>query len=222
MFGNARILQFIAGAGYGLMQTVTPPQLERTAERDAALRALAGLAGEKGWTIATLREAAGADADLLFPGGRVELIEAWADLVDRDMIERVRFAIDEGDCPRLSQRVRRAILERLELLQPYRNAERRASTLVLSPCSRGVSGRILGRTVNAIWLAAEDTSGGVTWATKRLSLTSIYIPTFLAWLGGADRRVVEQVLDNGLASARRIGELKRRVFRTQAQATQAA
>ncbi|MFT8719064.1 hypothetical protein [Acetobacter sp.] len=213
MFGKLGVLQFVAGAGYGLLQGVTPPTLEHSPERDEALRALATVAGEKGWTIAALREVAGKDADLLFPGGRVELIEAWADLADREMVERVRFAIDEGECSRLSQRVRRAVLERLALLEPYRAAERRAATFLLSPCQKGVAPRILGRTVNAIWFAAEDMSGGVTWATKRLTLSTIYLPTFLAWLGGADRAVVEHVLDSGLANVRRFGELKQRVFK---------
>ncbi|BCI68601.1 ubiquinone biosynthesis protein COQ9 [Acetobacter aceti] len=213
MSGRDRILQFAAGAGYGLLQGMTPPSIEHSVERDQALKALAAVAGEKGWTLAALKEVAGADADLLFPNGRTELLEAWADLVDREMTERVLLAIDEGECPRLSQKVRRAVLERLDILEPYRAAERRAATMLLSPCAGKTSARILARTVNAIWDASEDMSGGVTWATKRISLTGIYVPTFLAWLGGADRGKVEQILDAGLARTRRLGELKQRLFR---------
>lgn len=214
MSGRDRILQFAAGAGYGLLQGMTPPSVEHSGERDQALKALAGVAGEKGWTLAALKDVAGPDADLLFPGGRTEILEAWADLVDREMTERVLLAIDEGECPRLSQKVRRAVLERLDILEPYRIAERRAATVLLSPCAGTIAPRILSRTVNAIWDASEDVSGGVTWATKRISLTGIYVPTFLAWLGGADHGRVERILDSGLARTRRLGELKQRMFRS--------
>lgn len=212
MSGAGKILQLAAGAGYGLMLVVSPPPLERSDERDDALRRLAAVAGDRGWTVAALRQAAGENADLLFPGGRIELIEAWADLIDREMTAFLRRAMDEGEYPRLSQRVRHAILERLALLEPYRAAERQAVSATLSPCARAAAARVMGRTVNAIWQAAEDMSGGVTWATKRVSLASIYAPTFSAWLGGADRQTVAHVLDGGLARARRLGELKRRIL----------
>ena len=63
--------------------------IERSPERDAALDALLPLVPERGWTVAALREAAGEDADLLFPGVAVEMAEAWSDLADRRMEEQV-------------------------------------------------------------------------------------------------------------------------------------
>ena len=59
--------------------------LERSPERDAAIEAMLPLVPLHGWTVATLQMAAGPDADLLFPDGAAELVEAYCDLGDRWM-----------------------------------------------------------------------------------------------------------------------------------------
>ena len=60
-----------------------PP--ERSAERDTAIEALLPNVPFDGWTMAALRGAAGPDADLLFPGGVLDMVEAYCDLGDRWM-----------------------------------------------------------------------------------------------------------------------------------------
>ncbi len=59
-----------------------------TPERDAALsRLLASSAGDPDiWSVAALRRAAGEDADLMFPDGPPEMVEAWCDLGDRALL----------------------------------------------------------------------------------------------------------------------------------------
>ena len=54
-------------------------------ERDAALDLLLAVRPFPGWHLAGLIAAAGPDADLLFPGGQLDLIEAYCDLADRRM-----------------------------------------------------------------------------------------------------------------------------------------
>lgn len=199
------------GTGYRLLQAAMPPAMEVSEDRDRALRAFAARAGQHGWTVSTLRESAGPDADILFAGGRAELAEAWAEYVDREMIRRIRAVpVDE---PHLSLRVRNAILTRFEILEPYREAEKRAVIYLASPCAQGVRARILSRTLNAIWEAADDYSTGVTWATKRVSLAGVYLPAFMVWLGGADQWRVERTVDAGLARVRLIGKIRGRFVR---------
>lgn len=207
-----KMAYLLMGAGYRLAQAAFPAPQEDNPERDAALWALADVAGREGWTLQALRTAAGPDADLLFASDRVALVEAWADLVDREMLRRVRDLSGlEGEEPRLSRRVRQAILIRLDILEPYRAAERRAVACLATSCAAGARGRVLGRTLNAIWRAAADEATGVTWVTKRISLAGVYVPVFLAWLGGVDRATVERLLDKGLARVRRIGEARRMI-----------
>ena len=62
--------------------------IEASAERDALLDALVLRVPDEGWTMAAARRAAEdagqdpRDAEMLFPRGAVELVEAWADLAD--------------------------------------------------------------------------------------------------------------------------------------------
>ena len=92
-----------------------PP--ERSAERDAAIEALLPDVPFDGWTLAALRAAAGPDADLLFPGGTLDMIEAYCDLGDRWMEEGAVAADLSGLS--LSKSVRAIIALRLEQNRPH-------------------------------------------------------------------------------------------------------
>ncbi len=68
-------------------------EIERSAERDAAVLATLAHVPLDGWSRRSLRAGladAGLDPrdlDLIFPGGPVEAIEVWCDLADRRMEE---------------------------------------------------------------------------------------------------------------------------------------
>jgi len=111
--------------------------LVRRQARDSAITALLPLVAEHGWTLHALRLAAGPDADLLFPGGAPELVEAYIDLCDREM-ERSAAPLLVGQT--LSQRVRILIATRLELAAPYKLAVRRA-VAVMARGRAGWTGR---------------------------------------------------------------------------------
>ena len=201
--------QAVSLAATALATGVMPQAMPRHSERDSALRALAAVAGERGWGVSVLRDVAGSEAELLFPGGEMELVEAWSDLCDRDMLARMQ----ETSEPRLSLRVREALLCRL----PMDEAVRRAA-------ARGVSAQLVGggqaafrrgwmRTVNAIWMAARDESSGATYLTKRLTLAQVYGASFLFWLAGApDAAALAAFVDRRLACVRRLGQARERVM----------
>ena len=176
---------------------------ERSPERDAALCALVAADPFPGWTAAGLRAAAGPDADLLFPGGPVDMVEAWCDLADRRLV-----APAEG---RLPDRVRALIAGRLAADAPHREALRRAvGVLSANPVA---STRTLARTVDAIWHAAGDRSADWSWYSKRAILAGVYGSTRLFWLRddseGAEATLA--FLDRRLAGVGRLGKLRRRV-----------
>ena len=68
---------------------IAPP--ERSPERDAAIDALLPNVPFDGWTYLALRRGlasigvAPEEAELLFPGGAADMIEAFCDLADRRM-----------------------------------------------------------------------------------------------------------------------------------------
>lgn len=188
---------------------IQPP--ERGPERDAAIEAVLPFVAEEGWTVAALRRAAGPDADLLFPGGAVDMVEAYSDLADRRM--EAAAAADGLDGLRLPARVRRVIAIRLEQNRPYKEAVRRGLAVLALPGHAAVAARCTARTVDSIWFAAGDRSADFSWYTKRAILTGVYGTTLLYWLrdtSPADEATLA-FLDRRLADVGRIGKLRREV-----------
>jgi ubiquinone biosynthesis protein COQ9 len=177
-------------------------QPERSDERDAALDAFLAAPFE-GWTIAALCRAADPDADLLFPGGPADMVEAYCDLADRRMADGI-FA------GRLPDRVRAVIARRLEQGRPHKEAIRRGvAILAAHPVT---AARCTARTVDAIWHAAGDRSADFSWYTKRAILTGVYGATLLFWLRDDDAfdTATLAFLDRRLAGIGQIGRFRRK------------
>ncbi len=197
----------MAGGAGGM----TPP--ERSAERDAAIDALLDVVPFPGWTMRALQAAAGPDADLLFPGGAADLVEAYVDLADRRTVEGAGALGLEA--MRVPARVRALVAERLARERPRREAVGRAlGVLAASP---GLAVRCTARTVDAIWFAAGDGAADLSWYTKRLILAGVYGSTLLVWLGDRSGEDAASLafLDRRLDDVRRIGTLKRALGRKQ-------
>ncbi len=187
----------------------SPP--ERSPERDAALIALLPHVEFDGWTIAVLRQAAGPDADLLFPGGTPDMIEAYCDLGDRWM---EAAAHEQGVTSlRLSTRVRAIIALRFEQNRAYKGAVRRALAVLATPGHARLAARCTARTVDTIWFAAGDTAADFSWYSKRAILTAVYGATLLFWLqddSWDDERTLK-FLDRRLAMVGQIGRWRGRI-----------
>jgi ubiquinone biosynthesis protein COQ9 len=202
---SANLKQAVSLAAMALATGIMPQPMFRDPERDAALRALAAVAGQRGWALSVLRDVAGDEAELLFPGGEIELVEAWSDLCDRDMLARMQDTSD----PRLSLRVREALLSRLPMDDTTRSAAVRGVSAQLVGGGQAAFRRGWMRTVNAIWMAARDESSGATYLTKRLTLAQVYGATFLYWLAGAsDEAALAAFVDRRLACVRRLGQAR--------------
>jgi ubiquinone biosynthesis protein COQ9 len=191
---------------------IAPP--ERSAERDAAIRALLPHVPSHGWTLAALRAAladAGADpldAGLMFPGGAAEMVEAYIDLADRTMAG----GLDLSGL-RTPGRVRALITNRLAQARGDKEAIRRALAVLACPRNARVAGRTTARTVDAIWFEAGDRSADFSWYTKRATLAGVYGATLLFWLRdmSEDDAATLAFLDRRLAGVARIGRLRRRI-----------
>lgn len=182
----------------------TPP--ERSPARDAAIEALLPIAAARGFGPAALRKAAGKDADLLFPGGAVDAVEAFIDLVDRRMVAEAQLT-GLG----MTKRVRALVAARLTLMAPQKPAVRRAASVLALPGNAAAAARTLARTVDAIWYAAGDSSADFSWYTRRAILAGVYGATLVFWLNGETS--VEDALgflDRRLEGVGRIGKLRAR------------
>lgn len=189
--------------------------IERSADRDAAVRATLAHVPALGWTRAAL--AAGlrdigrdpVEASSLFPRGPIGVIEAWADLADREM---EREAAAEGiGALRVPARIRRLVALRLRQTAPHREALRRAFALLALPWNATAAARCTARTVDAMWHAAGDRSADFSWYTRRATLAAIYTATVAFWLRGG---AAEDAPDAGVGAAlafldRRLADLAR-------------
>lgn len=193
---------------------IAPP--ERSAERDAAIAAMLPNVPFDGWTRRALAQALAAlrlpadEADLLFPGGAIEMVEAFCDLADRRMIEGA--AALELDGQGLFARVRAVLALRLAQNRPHKEAIRRAAALLALPVFARQAARCTARTVDAIWHAAGDRSADFSWYTKRAILAVVYGATLLFWLRDAseDDAATLAFLDRRLAGVGRVLRLRRR------------
>jgi len=193
---------------------IAPP--ERSPERDAAIDALLPRVPAQGWTTTALRAALrdiGAepdDAELLFPGGSVDLIEAFIDLADRRMEADAQEA-GLGEL-RLPERVRAVIALRLQRNRPHKEAIRRAVGILAWPGNTAPAARCAGRTIDAIWHAAGDRAADFSWYTKRATLAAVYTATLLYWLrdDSEEDEATLAFLDRRLEGVGRVGKLRRR------------
>lgn len=188
---------------------IQPP--ERSPERDEAILAMLPNVPFTGWSVRTLQGSAGPDADLLFPGGAVDMIEAYVDGADR----RMEIAAAEIDLSqiRVPARVRRVIALRFEQGRANKEAIAHALGILTLPQNVLAAARTASRTVDAIWYAAGDRSADVSWYTKRAILAPIYAATMLYWLrdDSIDDEATLAFLDRRLGAVGRIGKLRRRI-----------
>jgi ubiquinone biosynthesis protein COQ9 len=190
---------------------------ERSPERDAAIDALLPSVPFDGWTSRALRTAlrsvgvAPEDADMLFPGGAADMVEAFCDLADRRMSETA--AARDMTEMRLPTRVRTLLALRFEQNRPHKEAIRRALSVMSLPGNARLVAITAARTVDAVWRAAGDTSADFSWYTKRAILGAVYGQTLLYWLRDTsdDDAPTLAFLDRRLADVARIGRLRKRV-----------
>lgn len=204
-----------------MTDATTPPQ------QDAYTRAQAALAARKdailvamlpdvafdGWTGTTLRrgaEAAGfhaQEADAAFPGGPVEAACWFSDWADRQMVDAL--AGTDLTALKVRERVTLAVRKRLEILIPYREAVRRASSLLSLPQNATRGPQLVYATVDAAWRAVGDTSVDYNFYTKRLLLAGVVTATTLYWLDDRSDELTDSwaFLDRRIANVMSVGKV---------------
>ncbi len=196
---------------------IAPP--ERSAERDAAIESMLPNVPFDGWTFRSMRRGLASirvpedDAELLFPGGVPDIIEAFCDLADR-WLEAAAPA--PADDPPLPERVRAVVALRLEQNRANKDAIRRAIAVLALPRNGRLAARCTARTVDAIWHAAGDTSTDFSWYTKRALLTVVYSASLLFWLRDTseDDAATLAFIDRRLAGVGRTHRMRQRVEST--------
>ncbi len=125
---------------------------------------------------------AGADKDTLaklFPEGPLSLAEAFSQSADAELETRLEQSNLSG--MKIRERIAQAVLARLEILKPNKEAARRAAAFLSLPPHLPLATKLLYGTVDIMWRAAGDTSTDFNFYTKRAILAGVYSATLVCW-----------------------------------------
>ncbi len=165
--------------------------------RETLALGIAANAAFDGWGDAArdmAAEGAGIDPDvaaLAFPGGAVDMIDAWFASIDAAMAE----ALPHETLATMKIRARIAALveARIDAVAPYRESLRRALAILALPQNVARGAKLGWRTVDGMWRAAGDVATDYNHYTKRTILFGVYGATMTVLLdddseGQADTR----------------------------------
>lgn len=166
-----------------------------------------------GWTWDVAQAAAektGYDktmAKAVFPGGLSDFVAHLSDWADRQMLESLG-PLEMGDM-RVRDRIHLGVMTRLEILQPWREAVRRALTYWSVPTRSLQAARIVWKSADRIWVLAGDTATDYNHYTKRGLLGGVISATTLAWLNddSEDLAATEAFLDRRIGNVMQLGKV---------------
>jgi ubiquinone biosynthesis protein COQ9 len=165
--------------------------------RAALAPVLARHAAFDGWRDAALAMAAqeiGVDMDiaaLAFPGGAMDMVDAWFASIDVRML--AALPPETLAAMSIRQKIAALVEARLTLLAGDREALRRAMAVLAMPTNALRAARLGWRAADVMWRAAGDTATDHNHYTKRTTLGGVYAATLLVFVddeseGHADTR----------------------------------
>ncbi|MBO0736298.1 MAG: COQ9 family protein [Alphaproteobacteria bacterium] len=155
-------------------------------QHDALIEAMLPDVPFDGWSHAAVRAAArrismpAGEALTLFSDGAAGLVACFSRWADRRMLDRLETL--PLDTLRVPERIALAVNTRLEIVEPWREAVRRALAVLALPQHMPLGLRLLYETIDGIWYAAGDSATDFSFYTKRATLAGIYAAALLCWL----------------------------------------
>jgi ubiquinone biosynthesis protein COQ9 len=185
--------------------------------RAALAPRIAAHAAFDGWTEKAVRSAAeevGVEpsaAALAFTGGALDMIDAWFDNIDQQMASELSG--DDFDGLPVHKKIRAAIVKRLELAEPAKEALRRAIAILAAPQNLLRATRLSWRSADAMWRLAGDSSTDYNHYTKRTILAGVYGSTIMTWLDDSSEGHADSLafLDRRLGNVAQFEKLKSRL-----------
>jgi ubiquinone biosynthesis protein COQ9 len=163
-----------------------PPDPTLDEIRAALAPAIAANAGFDGWSDAALSLAAqaeGVDIDvarLAFPGGAIDMIDAWFAGVDAVML--AALPPEKLAAMKIREKITALVEARLALLAPHRESLRRALAMLAMPTNLIRAAKLGWRAADLMWHAAGDTATDYNHYSKRTILAGVYGATIAVLL----------------------------------------
>ncbi|WP_417846795.1 COQ9 family protein [Thalassospira povalilytica] len=166
--------------------TVSESMSRLQAQREALVEAALEHIPFDGWTRQALLagaedlDLAPGEVDRLLPNGIRQAIVTYVEMTDRKMIA----ALDEKGLEnmKIRDRIATAVKTRLDLVENQKDAVRGALAFMTLPQNAALGLKLTHGTVDAMWVAAGDTSTDHNWYTKRMLLAGVYGSTLAYWL----------------------------------------
>ena len=139
-----------------------------------------------GWTPCAVDAAASqlgidqAQARLAMPKDQVGKVQTYIEAVDRALEDW--FTAERLQGLKIREKIRAIVWKRLEIMEPAREAVRRAMSVLAMPQNVPTSLKTGWHTADVMWRIAGDTSTDYNHYTKRLMLGGVYASTLLVWL----------------------------------------
>lgn len=167
-----------------------------------------------GWSDEAVAMAAselGVPADrarLAFPGGAMDMIDAWFDAIDRAMARA--WPLERIEALKIRERIRDLILYRIEVINPHKEALRRAFAIMAQPRNAMSSARFAWRAADRMWRIAGDRATDFNHYSKRGILAALYTSTLLVYLDddGEDLAGTRGFLDRRIDDVMRFEKFK--------------
>jgi ubiquinone biosynthesis protein COQ9 len=147
-------------------------------------------------------------ARLAFPGGAVDMIDAWFDAIDRAMA--VAWPLERIARLKVRQRIRDLVLYRIEVIHPHKEALRRALAILAQPQNAMTGAKLAWRAADRMWRIAGDNATDFNHFTKRGILSALYTSTMLVYLDDESEDLVTTLgfLDRRIDDVMRFEKLK--------------
>lgn len=167
-----------------------------------------------GWTDYTFREAShrtglsDAEASQAL-GGIRGAVRYYFEQIDEQLAKQ--FPAHSISGLRVPDRVETLLMARFMLMLPHREAVKSAATSNLLPWYMPEAVKSLYHMTDTIWRLAGDQSTDFNFYTKRMTLASVYIPTFLYWLTDQSPQLEQtrQFLKKRLSGVAEFGKKKK-------------
>jgi ubiquinone biosynthesis protein COQ9 len=168
------------------MPEIAPDEMTLDELRMALAPLIPGNAVFDGWSDKALAVAAAElgvpapRARLAFPGGATEMIDAWFDAIDRAMAGH--FPLEKIESMKIRERIAGLVMYRLEVINPHKEALRRALAILAQPQNLALAGRLGWRAADRMWRIAGDKATDFNHYSKRAILMGVYGSTSLVYL----------------------------------------
>ncbi|WP_428028091.1 COQ9 family protein [Altererythrobacter sp.] len=187
--------------------------------RSALAPEIAAAAVFDGWSDVALLHAAdsiGADPDvarLAFPGGAIDMIEAWIDSIDLAM--EAALPAEKLAAMKIRERIRALVAFRLEAVNGNEEALRRALAVMAMPQNAARALKTGWRSADAMWRLAGDNSTDYNHYTKRAILASIYAATLAVFVDDQSegKQASYEFLDRRIEGVMKFEKAKARLLR---------